>query len=162
MTDPFDPVRAAIAASTAQLLLRAARRLDEAALARINAALGEERIRPAHTRLLPHLSPEGIRPTDLAARLGVTKQAVQPLLHDLIAWGMVELAVDPADGRARLARLTPQGGEAILHGLGVLRGFEDQVVAAIGQPSWDAVRAGLIALLAVLDDTGSSPKDASG
>jgi DNA-binding MarR family transcriptional regulator len=161
MTDPFDPVRAAIAASTAQLLLRAARLLDEAALARINAALGEDRIRPAHTRLLPHLSPEGIRPTELARRMGVTKQAVQPLLQDLVQWGVVELVVDPADGRARLARLTPQGGEAILHGLGVLRGFEDEVVARIGPPAWDAVRTGLIALLDVLADTPSSPNDAA-
>jgi len=56
----------------------------------------------------------------------------------------------------------PTPAAPIHRGLGAPRDLEDQAVAAIGQPGWNAVRAGLIALLAALDDAASSPKDATG
>ena len=41
-------------------------------------------LREAHTRLLPYLQdPAGIRITDLAQAVGVTKQAVQPWWQSL-------------------------------------------------------------------------------
>lgn len=63
--------------SVGQLLLKCARLLDERAVARVNREGGAQaRLRPAHTRLVPHIEPEGTRLTELARRLGITKQAV--------------------------------------------------------------------------------------
>ena len=64
---------------------------------------------PALVRLLPHLSRHGIRPTELARRIEVSKQAVGQALADSASRRLVELVPDPSDGRARLVRLTASG-----------------------------------------------------
>ncbi|MBK7757979.1 MAG: MarR family transcriptional regulator [Deltaproteobacteria bacterium] len=131
-TDLDDALRAQTSASTGQLLLRAARLLDEKALARLAAIPGAPPVRPAHTRLFPHLSFTGVRATTLARRLGVTKQAVAPLLAELVAWGLVEQVPDPADRRATLVRFTHDGLAALTHGLGLLGELEAEITAEVG------------------------------
>jgi DNA-binding MarR family transcriptional regulator len=140
----------AAAASTGQLLLRAARLLDARALERITAQPGAPPIRPAHTRLFPHLDFTGVRASDLAARLGVTKQAIAPLVAELCAWGVVESAPDPSDGRARLLRFTPAGLEALLHGLGTLAALEREIAAEVGEADMAVFRRVLTAWTARL------------
>jgi DNA-binding MarR family transcriptional regulator len=127
-----DALRAQTAASTGQLLLRAARLLDERALSRLAAIPGAPPVRPAHTRLFPHLSFQGLRVTALARRLGVSKQAVAPLIAELVAWGVVEQAPDPSDRRALLVRFTPQGLAALTHGLGLLAELEAEITHEVG------------------------------
>ena len=116
-------------------LFEAARLLDQRALQRVNAAPGRPaavQVRPAHTRLFPYIDFDGVRITDLAARVGVTKQAVQPLVAELAAWGVVDVVQDPSDGRARLVRWTPFGVQANLHGLAVLAGLEQELSDHVG------------------------------
>lgn len=131
-TDPDEALAAAARASTGQLLLRAARLLDERALAALAATPGAPPLRPAHTRLFPHLDFRGVRPSVLAERLGVTKQAITPLIGELAAWGVVELIDDPTDARARLVRFAPSGLEGLQRGLAALGAFEAAVVAEVG------------------------------
>jgi DNA-binding MarR family transcriptional regulator len=120
-------------ASVGQLLLKSARLLDERALERVNRAAGPRvTIRPAHTSLFPHIDQGGTRLTELARRLGVTKQAVGQLVGDLEEMGVVQRADDPVDGRAKLVRFTDRGIRAIEHGLGVLRGIESELEQRIG------------------------------
>src|SRR5690349_10738908 len=111
----WDRVDAAKQQSAGQLLLKCARLLDERAVARINRQGPQVRLRPAHTGLLPHIDKEGTRLTELARRVGVTKQAVGQLVEDLERMGVVERAPDPLDGRARLVRFTDRGLQAIMH-----------------------------------------------
>jgi DNA-binding MarR family transcriptional regulator len=63
----------------------------------------------AHVSLFRYPSPEGLRPSELAERLDVTKQSVNDLLHDLEARGYLVREADPSDGRARVIRLTERG-----------------------------------------------------
>ena len=119
-------------ASTGQLLLKAARLWNEQAIARVQAS-GATGFRAAHTRLLPHISPEGIRLTDLADRVGITKQAVGKLVDDLEAQGVVVREPDPDDGRALRVRYTDRGTAALLHGLGILAGLEQEVATSVGK-----------------------------
>lgn len=140
------------AASTGQRLLKAARLLDERALERIRAVPGAPPIRPAHTRLFPHLSVEGIRGTAVAARLGISKQAVSALVADLEGWGLVEQVPDPDDGRARLIRWTAHGIDAIQHGLGVLATLENTARAQVDPAQWAGFEAVLDALIDALSD----------
>jgi DNA-binding MarR family transcriptional regulator len=120
-------------ASTLQRLFKAARLANEQALARV-AASGSPgpRVRPAHTALFPHLDFEGIRLTDLAAKVGVTKQAVGQLIDDLAAAGLVERIADPEDSRAKLIRFSRRGHGALMHGLGVLREMQDALAITVG------------------------------
>ena len=141
--------REAARQSLGQLLLRAARLLDERALERV--ALAGLPIRPAHSRLFPHLSMDGIRSTELADRLGVTKQAVAPLIADLVGWGLVEMVPDPADGRARLVRWTDAGVQGLLVGLGVLSQFEAELAERVGLERVETTREVLAELLELLE-----------
>src|SRR5215207_8057738 len=63
----------------------------------------------AHVRLFRYPTADGLRPSELADRLQVTKQSVNDLLRDLEAGGYVVLEPDPGDGRARVVRLTDRG-----------------------------------------------------
>jgi DNA-binding MarR family transcriptional regulator len=53
--------------------------------------------------------PDGQRPSDLAARMKVSKQALNYLLGDLERLGYLERRPDPDDRRARRIRLTDRG-----------------------------------------------------
>ena len=122
-------------ASVGQLLLKGARLLDERALERVNRQGGSTlkiQLRPAHTSLFPHIDQQGTRLTELARRLGVTKQAVGQLVDDLEQLGVLERVDDPGDGRAKLVRFTRAGVEAIHHGLSVLRQIEQELEQVLG------------------------------
>ena len=146
-----DALDAALAASTVQLLFKAARLLDERGQERVNAAAQKRVLRPSHARLLPFLGRDGIRLTTLAERLDVTKQAVGQAVAELEAAGIVDLVADPADGRAKLVRLNERGVQAMQHGLGVLRGLEEELGDAVGKKTMRALHDALEKVLAAID-----------
>lgn len=74
---------------------------------------GFDDLRAAHSAVLRHIDPAGSRITDLAARAGMTKQSMSYLVDSLTAAGYLAIVPDPADGRAKLARLTPRGETAM-------------------------------------------------
>lgn len=148
----LEALEAAKRASVGQLLLKCARLLDERALARVaRASKGRVALRPAHTRLLPHLTLEGTRLTELAAKLGVTKQAVGPLVADLEAMGVVATVADPDDARAKRVRLTPKGIQGIHQGLAALREVEGEIEARLGAKAMKGLHEALLATLEVLE-----------
>ena len=140
-------------ASTGQLLLRAARLLNERAVGRVRVE-GWPDLRPVHMTLMPHLDMQGTRLTELAARMGISKQGVSQIVGDLEEMGIVERRPDPSDGRARLVRFTRRGEQALFHGLGVLERLEAELVRAIGTARMQRLRLGLAALLAELEKPG--------
>lgn len=137
--------------SVGQLLMKVGRLVDERALEILRSDPRVPPVRPAHTKLFPHLSMEGIRVTELAERLGVTKQAAQPLVADLVAWKVVELVPDPTDGRAKLVRWSTFGVQALQHGLTVLAQVEERLRARVGEPRWSELREALLAIVDELD-----------
>lgn len=73
------------------------------------AARGFDGMTPAFAGLIPLLDATGARPTVLAQKSGVTKQAVSQLVRELEARGYVEQVSDPTDTRAKIVRLTKRG-----------------------------------------------------
>ncbi|TWP46921.1 MarR family transcriptional regulator [Lentzea tibetensis] len=67
----------------------------------------------AQARLLQRIGPDGTRLTVLAEAAQVTKQTAGFLVDQLERAGYVERVPDPADGRARLVRLTGRALEGI-------------------------------------------------
>ncbi len=63
----------------------------------------------AHIHITRHLSQRGARLTTLAARAGMTKQAMAGLVSQCEAWGMVQRENDPTDARARRIVFTQSG-----------------------------------------------------
>ncbi|HSO45235.1 MAG TPA: MarR family transcriptional regulator [Rhodoferax sp.] len=63
----------------------------------------------SHVHITQHLALEGSRLTDLAARAGVSKQAMGKLVDQCEAWELVQRQSDPRDARACLVVFTTAG-----------------------------------------------------
>lgn len=73
---------------------------------------GYDDIDAPHLTLFLHPGPQGSRPSELAARVGMSKQAVNYLLGELERRGYLERRVDPLDQRSRRIALTRRGERA--------------------------------------------------
>ncbi len=150
--DERSEIEATKRVSAGHLLLKAARLLNERATARVRAAAKVE-FRTPHTALLPHIDFEGTRLTELAARVGTSKQAVGELVSELEEMRLVRRDPDPADARARLVRFTARGRRALLHGLSILTAIEAELAAEIGNTRMDRLRVDLGRLLTALESS---------
>ncbi len=141
---PEDPeaLEALKLSSTGQLLMRCARLMNERALSRLRAQ-GLDGVRATHTTLLPHIDLEGTRLSELARRVGVSKQAVGQWVDELEAMRVLTRAPDPHDKRARLVRFAPG---ALTRGLGELVALEQALSAQVGQQAMASLHEGLLAL----------------
>jgi DNA-binding MarR family transcriptional regulator len=72
-------------------------------------AAGFDDLNAAHVGLWRYPGLEGLRPSQLADRVGITKQSVNDLLGHLETHGYLLRVPDSADGRARVIRLTSKG-----------------------------------------------------
>jgi DNA-binding MarR family transcriptional regulator len=68
-----------------------------------------QQVTAAHIHITRHLALDGSRLTELAAKAGMSKQAMGDLVDQCEAWGLVVREPDPRDARARLVRFTPTG-----------------------------------------------------
>jgi len=116
-----------------RLLGHAMRRFDERVLAlmarnvEVPLALANlaarAQVTAAHIHITRHLALEGSRLTDLAAKAGMSKQAMGDLVDQCEAWGLVKREPDSRDRRARMVCFTPTG-------LAWLTAFEQAVAQA--------------------------------
>ena len=128
-----DELEAAKRASVGQLLMKCGRLLNDLGVASMREHMGFEGLRAAHTNLFPHIDLEGTRLTDLAHRVGISKQAVGQLVDELEEMGALERIPDPEDGRAKLIRFgSDQEGSLLLRGLAVLGELEAELEDQIG------------------------------
>ena len=67
----------------------------------------------AYLNVFQYPGPQGARPSELAARLRMTKQAVNYLLGELERLDYLERRPDPDDLRSKRITLTPRGKSAI-------------------------------------------------
>jgi DNA-binding MarR family transcriptional regulator len=70
----------------------------------------------AHLNVFQYPGPQGTRPSELAARLRISKQALNYLLGQLERLDYLERRPDPDDQRSKRVALTPRGISAV-HGL---------------------------------------------
>lgn len=130
------------AESTVQLLFKAARLLNERAIEQVRERT-KQPVRVAHTSLLPHVDLEGTRLTDLAKRLGVTKQAAGQLVDELVELGLLERVPDPADARAKLVRFSKRGRASLFEGIALLREMERDLRDLVGEAAFETLHAAL-------------------
>ena len=71
-------------------------------------------IDPSYLIVVQYPGPQGERPSDLAARLRITKQALNHLLGQLEHLGYLERRPDPDDKRSKRIALTPRGTRAAI------------------------------------------------
>lgn len=137
--------------SVGQLLFRCARLFNEQALQLVRERAGLPGLRNAHTQLFPHIDWEGTRLTEIASRVGVSKQAVSQWVKELEAFGVLERVPDPEDRRARLVRFCSKGPNTLLAGLAVLQEMEDGIGEEVGRERMKALQSILVEVLDVLE-----------
>ena len=74
-------------------------------------AAGFDDLNPAHVAVFRYPTADGMRPSDLAEEMQITKQSVNELLGHLERRGYVVREPDPNDSRSRRIRLTDRGRE---------------------------------------------------
>lgn len=74
---------------------------------------GFDDLDPAHLAVFQYPGPQGARPTELATRLRMSKQALNYLLGELERLGYLERRPDPDDLRSKRVVLTRRGTSAI-------------------------------------------------
>jgi DNA-binding MarR family transcriptional regulator len=67
----------------------------------------------ARGNVVRHLGPKGLPQSKLTLRMGLTKQAVQQLLDELVGDDIIERRPDPNDKRGKLIVLTQKGLRAL-------------------------------------------------
>ncbi len=105
------------------------------------AARGFGDIRVAHSAVFRHIAPAGSRVTELAERARMTKQSMAYLVESLAEGGYVAVGPDPADGRARLVRLTARGQRVLAALLALSEEAEADLAARIGQGKMTTLKA---------------------
>lgn len=127
-------------------LLRLASEAGQAALYDRLRATGHTQLRPSHFRLLRFPGPDGVRPSALAERVAMSKQAINPLINDLEDWGYIKRVPEPRDGRGRVLRLTPRG-RALLKTIRQLHAaIESDWRSRLGRERFETVRDALAEL----------------
>jgi DNA-binding MarR family transcriptional regulator len=100
----------------------------------------------AHLAVFQYPGPHGARPSELAARLRVSKQALNYQLGQLERLGYLERVADPDDQRSKRITLTARGTAAV----GVIRDAVGEVegswAARLGSKRFDQLRGLLLEL----------------
>jgi DNA-binding MarR family transcriptional regulator len=138
-------------------LLGAFRELVDAMHAEL-AERGHPDVRPAHGFALQAIATGPVTGSEVAGRLGVTKQAAGKTIDGLVERGYAERTADPADARRRLVVLTPQGREVLTISAEVLERRRAQWAARIGPARFADLEAGL----RVMTNGGAGPLAAAG
>ena len=104
---------------------------------------------PAHLAVLRYPGPNGRRPSELAAEVGATKQAMNYLLGQLEQLGYLYRSDDSDDMRSKRVHLTPRG-EALRRAIRrTVTKIEAELEAELGGASYAQLRT----LLVRLNDT---------
>lgn len=97
----------------------------------LNAA-GFEKLSLAHIAIFRFPGPDGVRPSVLAERAGMSKQAMNRLLGTLEELGYLTRSDAPDEGRARIVHFTKRGRAAWAKAIAVLYDIEREWNAELG------------------------------
>ncbi len=112
---------------------------------------GEPGLRPSHHRVIGHVPPEGITVTDLAERVGMTKQGIGQFVTQLTESGHLAVQRDPDDRRIRIVRRTAEGDAAARRLSDLLEELEATWANRVGTARYEEFRA-ILDELAEADD----------
>jgi DNA-binding MarR family transcriptional regulator len=96
--------------SLSSMLVDAQRWLTAAERANSGRSTGLAR---SHSLVFAHLDADGTRPAEIARRAGISRQAVGQTVAQMKSLGLVKLAPDPTNRRARLVQPTAKGRKAL-------------------------------------------------
>jgi DNA-binding MarR family transcriptional regulator len=102
--------------------------------------VGFDDLERAHLSVLQYPGPDGTRPSELAGRLGISKQALNYLLGQLERLGYLERVDDPDDLRGKRIHVTERGNVAIETMRAAIRDLEGEWARALGAERFALLR----------------------
>jgi len=137
-------------AKTADMLIGAllsvpAQTIHRRIIRELNAA-GFDELRLPHMAVLQFPGSDGVRPSILAERAGISKQALNQLLRSLEGFDYIVRSDVVGDGNARMVRLTKRGRAAYSKIIDILRDIERDWSNELG-PNRFAQLKGLLMLV---------------
>ena len=106
-------------------------------------AMGHPWFGEARAAVIAHMDRTGTRQAELAGRLGVSKQAIQQFVDDLVADGVVERRPDPDDRRGRIVVFTAAGRKLLADANAVKRRVEADFRRELGETAFKNLTAAL-------------------
>ena len=113
-------------------------------------------LRPSTAQLIPNLPLEGLRISELAARLRLTLHRTGQLVGELEEEGYVERVPDPTDGRAKRVVFSARGLELIRDIDDITREITDSFAESLGLTRFDRL-CGLLSELDILVNGPDAP-----
>ena len=87
---------------------------------------------------------EGVtRPSEIASRVGVTRQAIHQTINELVDMGFLKLEPDPRDRRAKVVVYTESGAKIGKDAVEALQQVEAALSSRIGEERVNALRDAL-------------------
>ena len=143
MTSPIDP-------NSFGFLFADIARLMRAEMDRLTASAGIG-LTPGEARTLAHAARAGaVRQAVLAERMGVEAMTISVFLDRLEERGLVVRDQDPADGRAKLVRLTPAADAALAAVAEISAAVRGKAMGHLSQDELEALRTLLTSVRARL------------
>jgi len=124
---------------------------------RSSVAMGETDLLALRYLLDAEAAGVGIRPTELAARLGVTSASMTSLVDRLVAAGHVVREPHPSDRRAVILRPTPGADEEVRHNLNQLHKRMLEAAEELSAEEIKAVMHFLMRMREAVDAVTSQP-----
>jgi DNA-binding MarR family transcriptional regulator len=123
-------------------------------------AAGFDDLNAAHVGLWRYPGLEGLRPSQLANRVGITKQSVNDLLGHLEQHGYLLREPDSADGRVRVIRLTPKGRRLQQTIYAAAGAAQQKIEDILGPRRFAQLHSSLELLTEQLEDSQAAPQRA--
>jgi DNA-binding MarR family transcriptional regulator len=122
---------------------------------------GFDDLRWAHFALFGFPGLHGLRPTELAERVGMSKQGLNALLNELDAFGYLMRRPASGDGRHRVLELTPRGLEFAAAMKRILDEIEAEIAERVGMRQLDRLKDATTAIADMYPPTVTRPRTAS-
>ena len=145
--DVLKDLAASASTDVGRLLQASARSLTVAIWERAVAS-GHPEIRRSHSAIFDNLDADGTRISTLAARAGISRQAMGAMVREVEELGYLQSTPDERDGRATVVGLTPRGADFCHAAIDAATEVNREVDELLGRESANALRAQLHTLVA--------------
>lgn len=135
--------RSSIETNLAQLFMRAFYWADEG-LQNALKKQGWPGITRAQSLVFVNISEGVTRPSEIASRVGVTRQAIHQTINEMVELGFLTLQPDPTDRRAKVVVYTEKGEKVGGAAVEALRDIEHSLSSRIGNDRVSALREALL------------------
>lgn len=100
---------------------------------------GHTELGPAHLTFFSHLNCGVTQASDVARRMGISRQAVYKITKELQEMDILSLEADPDDGRQKIISMTERGERVALDSRACLEVIEGRLAEKIGQENFDTL-----------------------